>query len=233
MSASVAPQNLFRFGPHPTRDLGSTTWRMLTNHDGEQPSRVVLQLTQEEDQAITNLLKLHHQTPLLSAETLIGAQIDLSRAKGPPRGSACLTPVYNPLCSDVQQRGGWSDIELEAANTLLSGFMDENLWGQNDHKSVESCHDRLPYQRRGDLSLGTETQNGSEALPAVVTTQSTHNDKVFSCVGENEEPGWQDVMSAEDELVRGRTSSDLEGDAARVLLSLGHIRTVDIVQGSC
>lgn len=141
---------------------------------------------------------------------------------------------------EVQQRGGWSDTELEAANTLLSGFIlseDNKLWGQNDHKSVESCRSRLSNQCNVDSSVGTEPQNGSEVLPALVTTQSTHNDNVFSCIRENEEPSWQNVMSAEDGLVsggfpevRGQTHSDSEGDAVYVLLSLGDMRTMDIVQ---
>lgn len=54
----------------------------------------MVQLTQEEDQAVTNLLKLHHQeVPLRSKETLTGALADC-----------------------------WSDLELEVADVLLSGF---------------------------------------------------------------------------------------------------------------
>lgn len=72
----------------------------------------MVQLTQEEDQAVTNLLKLHHQeVPLRSKETLTGA--------------------LGPLCSEVPRARAagplpladcWSDLELEVADVLLSGF---------------------------------------------------------------------------------------------------------------
>ncbi|XP_023822044.1 uncharacterized protein LOC105356412 [Oryzias latipes] len=64
MSSRMAPPNNpdpFRFGPHPTRDLGSLTWRGCSLDTHLQPPRAVIQLSQEEDQAITNLLTLHHQ----------------------------------------------------------------------------------------------------------------------------------------------------------------------------
>ncbi|KAL6118566.1 uncharacterized protein ACO6RY_03348 [Pungitius sinensis] len=114
MSAFPAPPSRpdpFRSGAHPTRDLGSLSLRVNT----AGPRRVVVvQLTQEEDQAVTNLLKLHHQEeeePLRSGEALAGA--------------------FGPLCSEVPRAGEagwlqrgefWSVLELEAADTLVSGF---------------------------------------------------------------------------------------------------------------
>ncbi|XP_026209046.1 uncharacterized protein LOC113157670 [Anabas testudineus] len=155
MSATLAPPNHpdpFRSGPYPTRDLGSSTWRMPTRYRRVQPSHFVLQLTQEEDRAITNLLKLHHQSPIPSAETLSAAQMGFSNVAGSQQdsnsrlflqGPADLTPVYRPLGSDgrcpreVEQRRGWSDAELEVADTLLSCFIlsdDDKIWGQNNHE---------------------------------------------------------------------------------------------------
>ncbi|XP_068612174.1 uncharacterized protein [Brachionichthys hirsutus] len=61
MSARVAPParpDPFRSGTHPTRNLGSPTLKTTPLQPG---APLILQLTQEEDQAITNLLTLHHQ----------------------------------------------------------------------------------------------------------------------------------------------------------------------------
>ncbi|AWO97592.1 putative histone deacetylase complex subunit SAP25 [Scophthalmus maximus] len=74
MSACLAPPSRpdpFRSGSHPTRDLGSTDWRLNHIRSSAQPSRAILQLTWEEDQAITNLLKLHQSGE--SDETLAAA----------------------------------------------------------------------------------------------------------------------------------------------------------------
>ncbi|KAM8897403.1 uncharacterized protein AB9W97_008817 [Spinachia spinachia] len=96
MAAYPAPPSRadpFRSGTHPTRDLGSLSL-------GVNPLRVVVQLTQEEDQAVTNLLKLHHQT-----EPLRGDEAPRAGDAGRLRRGDC-----------------WSDLELEAADTLLGGF---------------------------------------------------------------------------------------------------------------
>ncbi|XP_046904978.1 uncharacterized protein LOC124487026 [Hypomesus transpacificus] len=72
MSACPAPParpDPFRSGSYPTRDLGCSTWRRNPNycHQADRPrprskkSQSVIELTLEEDQAITNLLTLHHQ----------------------------------------------------------------------------------------------------------------------------------------------------------------------------
>ncbi|XP_040036090.2 uncharacterized protein LOC120821531 [Gasterosteus aculeatus] len=115
MSAFPSPPSRpapFRWGTHPTRDLGSLSLRVNTPRPPAGPRRLVVQLTQEEDQAVTNLLKLHHQeVPLRSKETLTGA--------------------LGPLCSEVPRARAagplpladcWSDLELEVADVLLSGF---------------------------------------------------------------------------------------------------------------
>lgn len=104
MSPCLAPPNFpdpFESGPHPTRDLGSPTIRSLV-----QPRWIVLQLTQEEDQAVTNLLKLHHYQSLESEE-------DSEAVHQPVR-----VVVQCPTVAGL----GWSDTELEVAITLSSFF---------------------------------------------------------------------------------------------------------------
>jgi len=113
MSACPAPPTRpdpFRSGPHPTRDLGSLTTKVNPLHLPVRPTRVVLQLTQEEDQAVTNLLQLHHQEEPLHWGSSEGG----------------VAPLWNDVpCAEesrLQQGRRWSDTELEAANTLLRGF---------------------------------------------------------------------------------------------------------------
>ncbi|XP_074518450.1 uncharacterized protein LOC141784511 [Halichoeres trimaculatus] len=112
MSACQAPParpDPFRSRPHPITDLGGLTLQISSPHPSLQQSLFVLQLTQEEDDTVTNLLKLHYQEP------------------------AALKPL---LLSDEGRC--WSESELEAANTLLNGFSlmeDDEMWGENEQKS--------------------------------------------------------------------------------------------------
>ncbi|XP_044040529.1 uncharacterized protein LOC122870422 isoform X2 [Siniperca chuatsi] len=223
MSACLAPPTRpdpFRSGPHPTRDLGSPTLTINTLHPPVQPSQVILQLTQEEDQAITNLLKLHHQEPIQRVETLTAPQMDLNPI--PFLSHPEPMEVYKPFCSDVQHPRGaslqdqlqqgrcWSDRELEAANTLSSHFSlmeKEKIRGQNHNKSAATLPDPLPYRRHEDSSINTETQQGSETLPALITTDRTQNDIgyiSFTCVSEHGEPGCGDLG-----FVEGRSADDV------------------------
>ncbi|TMS02394.1 hypothetical protein E3U43_007934 [Larimichthys crocea] len=249
MTARPAPPTRpdpFRSGAHLTRNLGSLTFKIDTLHRPVQPSQVVLQLTQEEDQAITNLLKLHYQEPRQTDETRTAPHMDSHPEPA---------QVYEPCCSDVQhpslrghsQQGRcWSDAELDAANTLLSRFclMEEvNIWSHDDNKTASTIPDSLPHQRQGS---GTDfTQHDIDYVS-------------FSCVGESGEQGWRDFVFAEgmdaDDVAVGdassspprlpsassksrtsvsrdqRTLSDSEGDAVLVLLSLGNVGSLDIVQ---
>ncbi|XP_018526986.1 uncharacterized protein LOC108880010 isoform X1 [Lates calcarifer] len=265
MSACVAPPNCpdpFRSGPHLTRNLGSTRWRLNPIHPPVQPSRAILQLTQDEDQAITNLLKLHHQEPRQSDEI----QMDVSGVVEPQVASnPCLVfshpkplvpteEALTPSCSDdvqhpmktglgnqSQQGRGWSDVELEAADTLLSGFSvseEDRVWSQCRQNST--LPDPQPYQYNKDLPISTETCQESEALPALTATNAPQNGTGyirFTCVTEGGGAGWANLRSAEDRgasgdcaQVREWTLSDLEGDAVHVLLSLGDMGTLDILQ---
>ncbi|XP_044196842.1 uncharacterized protein LOC122973422 isoform X1 [Thunnus albacares] len=253
MSASLAPPNRpdpFRSGTHSIRDLGSSSWRIHIIHPTTQPSWVVLQLTQEEDQAITNLLKLHHHEPLQRDETLTALHMDSSGLSEPlvdnmDTSSLCSPsectdptlveelddPFYSDpqhpmeagLMSQVQQERRWSDVELEAADTLLSRF---SLTEED--------------------KLRVQTQQGCEALIPARPTQNHVGYVGFSRV--REDGGWTEVTSVEgrntDDIpkeypassslvtsgsivfgdlsgVKDRKLSDSEGDAVRGLLSLG------------
>ncbi|XP_008281069.1 zona pellucida protein AX 4 [Stegastes partitus] len=101
MSACPVPPNRpdpFRSGPHPTRDLGSSTWRIHSTDS--LPRRVVIQLTQEEDQAITNLLKLHYQESPQREEA--AAQMNFCDVVEPPVNSNTGLPPHKPVYVDVQ-----------------------------------------------------------------------------------------------------------------------------------
>lgn len=234
MTVCPAPPNCpdpFRSGPHPHRDLGSSVCRMPSNCLHLQPSHVVVQLTQEEDQAITNLLKLHYQSPLGGSETFSAAGTDVSCVTAPKSSLSDQRPVNSSLSCDVQHQGvGWSDTELEAANTLLNGFIlseEGSIWGQAHNKPAELEPEPLPHQHPAVSPVSFEPQHRSEAL---VTTQAKDNS--FGCVGQNEDPSCS-IWSAEDRSVsgdstlRGRTVSDSEGDAVQGLLSLGDSWTGD------
>lgn len=114
MSACEAPPvrpDPFRSRPHPVTHLGGLTLKRDSLHPSPQPNLLILQLTQEEDDTVTNLLKLHHHEP------------------------AALKPV------PPNDHARWSKSELEAAYTLLSGFSlmeDDEMWCENDQKSAES-----------------------------------------------------------------------------------------------
>ncbi|KAJ8008342.1 hypothetical protein DPEC_G00103830 [Dallia pectoralis] len=97
MSSCPAPpirRDPFRTQTHPTRDLGSNSWTrdhlrrpinpiptpFLARPRERGPNRAVIQLTLEEDQAITNLLKLyHHHSPCPEVTpTSASTQVDTS-----------------------------------------------------------------------------------------------------------------------------------------------------------
>ncbi|KAK9524754.1 hypothetical protein VZT92_017122 [Zoarces viviparus] len=165
MSAVPAPPSRpdpFRSEPpHPTRDLGSLTLKANTPHlPAQQPCRVIAELTQDEEQAITNLLKLHYQEgPSQSDEHVYFPSVALNPASfhhPELMDTTSADKVFRPLCSDVpyvrearlqsqlQQRSCWSDTELEVANTLLSGFSlmgEDKMWGQNHNESSSLSSD--------------------------------------------------------------------------------------------
>ncbi|XP_019951330.2 uncharacterized protein [Paralichthys olivaceus] len=156
MSACLAPPNCsdpFGPGPHPTRDLGSPKWKTNPVHLPVQSSRAILQLTQEEDQAITNLLKLHHQEPGPGDETPTEEVCQSSFGDGQH-------PSQDDFGDQLQEGRYWSEAELEAADTLLSRFSlveDDRIWAQCLQKTAITPPDPLPHQNNTDLALSTET----------------------------------------------------------------------------
>ncbi|KAE8279109.1 hypothetical protein D5F01_LYC22695 [Larimichthys crocea] len=106
----------------------------------------------------------------------------------------------NPnFVTELTQGRCWSDVELDAANTLLSRFclMEEvNIWSHDDNKTATTIPDPLPHQRQGS---GTDfTQHNIDYVS-------------FSCVGESGEQGWRDFVFAEgmdaDDVAVGDASS--------------------------
>ncbi|XP_059210805.1 uncharacterized protein LOC131989566 [Centropristis striata] len=280
MSACLAPptrRDPFRAEPYSTRDLGNPTLKSSTLRPPVQSNRVILELTQEEDQAITNLLKLRHQKPVQRDETLTGPQMDLFSENLDPVvfiDPACMDftsaeEEHEPLCGDVQdpreaswQQGmHWSDAELEVANTLLSHFSlmeEDKIWGQNHNKSAAALPDPPLHQQHDDSPTSTDTQ---QSFPALATECSQDDSSYISCGcdTESEEADWRDFvfvekMNADDVhlpvcesppssasksslSISGDFSelnewmlSDSEGDAVKVLLSLGDTGASDVMQ---
>lgn len=155
MSACVAPPNHpdpFRSGLHPTRDLGSPTWRVQSARPQAQPQRAVVQLTQEEDQAVTNLLKLHHQEA--PGGCALALQLDLS---GPARLTATSPEeAHEDACVDARgPKLKWRRRQLEA-DPPLSGAA-----AQRDASSVTTPNKTPPkYETLSEVMTFDE---GSEA----------------------------------------------------------------------
>ncbi|MED6259939.1 hypothetical protein ATANTOWER_017964 [Ataeniobius toweri] len=235
MSACVATPNrpdLFRAGPYPINNLGSPSWKI------QSIPPVVIQLTQQEDQAITNLLKLHHQEALQSKERIIPGHTDFPGAvMSNPRhfNTASLDGATKVICNDALEEGGkWSEAEYDAANTLLSSFnqMDDHLIGETA---------TLPDQL---LSQNSETELERQSFSPLVTCYCSQNG---SCIQDNGE-----IRSEEDMVTcppvfkskrepgnlqlktesgsEERTLTDLEGDAMQVLLGLGEVITFNVMQ---
>ncbi|KAI3376390.1 hypothetical protein L3Q82_016878, partial [Scortum barcoo] len=254
MSARPAPPTRpdpFRSAPHPTRDLGGLTLAIKALRPQVQSSRVILELTQEEDQAVTNLLKLHHQEPLISGGTLDAPQNDLNPiwffSHLEPMDSPSAEEVYEPLCSDVShqreassrgqllQGRSWTDTELEAANTLLSRFKlmeRDKIWGQEHGESAATL-----------LDPPAQHQVHNETLSALKTTDCTQNvtgyisfGRIWECeesvsgdLGFGSKAKSRSSLSECFSQVKERALSDSEGDAMHVLLSLGDTGALDIV----
>ncbi|KAL3046380.1 hypothetical protein OYC64_004398 [Pagothenia borchgrevinki] len=240
----------FKFGPNPTRNLGHLTLEINNLQPAVQKGQVVLQLTQEEDQAITNLLKLHYQEePLQMDETLTDftsvnpnsfchpETIDFTAAE----------EVSNPFLSDPQypretiefQQGRcWSETELDAANTLLScsRLVEEEIIQGHNKSSVTLPHPLL-HLRHEDSSRSSESQQVSETFPAFITTDCAKEDWGDLEEGRNDDDDDDEVHLLESSLSSGSKAGrglgtsveftkvkdmlDSEGEAVHVLLSLG------------
>ncbi|XP_034020535.1 uncharacterized protein LOC117505114 [Thalassophryne amazonica] len=94
----------FRSGSHATRELGSTTWITYPAIPAVQPSRAILELTEEEDQAITNLLKLHHEPSLDLQTEKMNVVPFLDHFE--PTDPIFAEGMAQPKCGDVQENNG-------------------------------------------------------------------------------------------------------------------------------
>lgn len=147
MSTCIAPPiraDPFKSALHHCKDLGSSTVKVNPLVPPAQLCQVVVQLTQDEDQAITNLLKLHHQGPLPHNEA-----VDKS-LKYPHQSADCGSGV-------MQSRKArcWSVQEIEAANTLSCFSLIEK--DQNLKAWMGPPSDPLSAQSPGRLAGGTDT----------------------------------------------------------------------------
>lgn len=126
MSTCIAPPiraDPFRSARHHSRDLGSSTVKV--NPLVVPPAhlcQVVVQLTQDEDQAITNLLKLRHQELPPRNDTMDSSPkyllSSLVQHQSTDHGSGAL---------QSREARCWSVQEIEAANTLSRfGLMEKH-----------------------------------------------------------------------------------------------------------
>lgn len=147
MSACIAPPiraDPFRSALHHCRDLGSSTVKVNPVVPPAQLCQVVVQLTQDEDQAITNLLKLHHQGLPPPNET-IDASLKYPHQSTDP-GSGAM---------ESRKARCWSVQEIEAANTLSRfGLMEKD---QNREAWTGPPPDPPSAQSHGGFSGGTDT----------------------------------------------------------------------------
>ncbi|KAI4808702.1 hypothetical protein KUCAC02_000750 [Chaenocephalus aceratus] len=231
----------FKFGPNPTRNLGHLTLEISNLHPAVQKGQVVLQLTEEEDQTITNLLTLHYQEePLQVDETLPSVNpnsfchpdtIDFTAAPNP----CSLSDLQYPgETIEFQQRRRWSETELDAANTLLScsRLVEQEGIIQGHNKSSVTLP--LRHLRHEDSSRSSESQHVSETFPAFITTECAKKDWGDLEEGRNDDAVHllESSLSSGSKAGRGLGTSveftkikdilDSEGDAVHVLLSLGH-----------
>lgn len=216
MSACVAPPNHpdpFRAGPHPTNNLGSPSWRVPPAQG--QPRFVVIQLTQQEDQVITNLLKLHHQEASQSKERVGLAPVDFSSAGKSNPGhfnGASHDGANVVICGNAVGGRRWSEAEYEAAYTLLSSFQQQDyLMGTSETElecqTLATSQNGSCIKENGDVS---SEEDLTKCPPVLETEKSFH----------------LQVESGSEE----RMLTDLEGNAVQVLLSLADGMTSIVMQ---
>ena len=214
------------------------------------PEWLILQLTEEEDQAVTNLLKLHHQE-VPQTDDISAAHMDLDNDLEDSQSAETANKQISAgdqYLRELQHQRGLSEMELEATKTLFSGFNQE----EDLMRTLNRCQSpALPL-----LCQSAGTQDECETLSTLVTcacTKDGSHSTYFSCVRENGEI-WSEENRAgcqscgkclENKLaspsspslnskMRSRSEelmhTDLEGDAVHVLLSLKDVITFDILQ---
>ncbi|XP_062240525.1 uncharacterized protein LOC133950291 [Platichthys flesus] len=146
MSSCVNPSNRpdpFSLGPHPTRELGRLDWNMNPIRLPVKTSQAIIQLTPEEDQAVTHLLKLRYQEFGPDDETPTKEVYQPSSRDGKHQSQ-------EDLGNKPQAGIHWSETELEAAETLL------NFYSWTKQSGLSASRNHPPHQDM-DLALGTET----------------------------------------------------------------------------
>lgn len=165
MSTCIAPPiraDPFRSALHHSRDLGGSTVKVNALVPPAQLRQVVVQLTQDEDQAITNLLKLHHQEPPPRNETM-------DRSLKYPLSSLVQHQPTDTDSGVLQSREArcWSAQEMEAANTLSRfGLMEKD---QNPEAWKGPPTDPPSAQSYSGFAGGTDTAH----LPLCEKSTST------------------------------------------------------------
>lgn len=203
MSTCIAPPiraDPFRSALHQSRDLGSSTVKVNPLViPPAQLCQVVVQLTQDEDQAITNLLKLRHQEPPPPSETMDSSPkyllSSLVQHQSTDRGSGVL---------QSRETKCWSVQEIEAANTLSRfGLMEKD---QTPEQWNSPPTDPPSAQSYRGFTGGT----GTVRLP--LPEEST-----LTLVSSQERRGYSE---------REQKLSDSERDALFALQSLGDVAAV-------
>ncbi|CAL9694721.1 unnamed protein product [Knipowitschia caucasica] len=105
----------FRNRQHFTRNLGCSSRETSGKLPPVNCMYVVIQLTQEEDETMTSLLRLHHGEGRPDQSGVQGPQADCSK-------------IPNEQIETHSASSHWSDTEMEVANTLITqlGVISDN-----------------------------------------------------------------------------------------------------------
>ncbi|XP_023688295.2 uncharacterized protein [Paramormyrops kingsleyae] len=189
MSASITPPiraDPFRTEPRLIRDLGSQVWawdhlcapQTSTLGPTLRPRREVIQLSAEEDQAITNLLKLRHDS-ISEPNHETPCQLRWSPAMpANQEDDASIDCIPQMTMTSKGQSGQWSDTELEAADILLTlddgevGIKETHSLAQGDSESrsadtVDQClfiSSGLGHTSLGSLHVNSDDVNSAYSV---------------------------------------------------------------------
>ncbi|XP_021178364.2 uncharacterized protein LOC105934633 [Fundulus heteroclitus] len=199
MSACVAPPNRpdpFRAGPYPTYSLGSTSWTMQSLPPAQEQPRLIVQLTQQEDQAITNLLELHHQEA--------------------PRAEGTITGFPNVICNEAPEESRrWSEAGCGAAEQVDGRLRGKTAAPPDLLLKTSGTEPECPTLSPLESCDRSQTGSCMKENGAFWDEDMTATLEPDQCVDSEAGSG-----SA------GRMLTDLEGDAVLALLSLGGVRTL-------
>lgn len=227
MSACVAPPNHpdpFRSGPHLTRDLGCPTWRIQSARPPAQPRRAVIQLTQEEDQAVTNLLKLHHQeAPEGSVPP--APHLDLS---GPAESGRLSEEAPEAVGVDAQRPTlKWRGQLFEAAPLVRGAALQDadSVRAQNETVLDRPLH-RSTETPPKDYTSSAVTTRDAESGDGCVHIRSAQDERESNAAA----APWRSLNPKKRSKPEERLLTESEEDAVFVLLSLGDAVTSGSLQ---